>query len=106
VLAVFLTCMMQSGSSVHLQTSEPALTFAVQASGIPKIDMPRLFEKFYRGTNHEVLAEHVTGLGLAIVKSIAERHGGKVWVESELGKGSSFFLQIPLVQLTGSQRVQ
>ena len=99
---------MQSGSSVHLQTSEPALTFAVQDSGIsiPKIDMPRLFEKFYRGTNHETLAEHVTGLGLAIVKSIAERHGGKGWVESELGKGRTSFLQIPLVQLTGSQRVQ
>jgi signal transduction histidine kinase len=39
-----------------------------------------------------------TGLGLAIVKSIAERHGGKVWVESELGKGSIFVLQIPLMQ--------
>ena len=80
MLDVFLACMMQSGSSVHLQTSESALTFALQASGIgiPKGDMPRLFEKFYRCTNHEALAERGTGLGLAIVKSIAERHGGKV----------------------------
>ncbi len=58
--------------------------------------MPRLFEKFYRGTNREALAQRGTRLGLAIVKSIAERHGGKVWVESELGKGSSFFFEIPL----------
>lgn len=86
--------------TVHLQTSPSALTFAVQDSGIgiPRSDMPRLFEKFYRGTNREALAQRGTGLGLAIVKSIAERHGGKVWVESELGKGSVFHLQIPLAQ--------
>ncbi|MGZ9167000.1 MAG: sensor histidine kinase, partial [Anaerolineales bacterium] len=89
------------------QTSPSALTFAVQDSGIgiPKNDMPRLFEKFYRGTNREALAERGTGLGLAIVKSIAERHGGKVWVESELGKGSIFYLKIPLTQLKESSRV-
>jgi|GEM_PF-3876947 len=84
--------MMQSGSSVHLQTSESALTFAVQDSGIgiPNNDMPRLFEKFYHGTNREALVE---------------RHGGKVWVESESGKGTVFCLQIPLSQSKESQHV-
>jgi len=89
---------------VQLQPSSAALTFAVQDSGIgikPE-DLTRLFEKFYRGTNRDALSQRGTGLGLAIVKSIAERHGGKVWVDSALGKGSKFFLQIPLTQPKGS----
>jgi signal transduction histidine kinase len=92
--------------TIHLLPAPTTLTFAIQDSGIgiPASDLPRLFEKFYRGTNREALAQRGTGLGLAIVKSIAERHGGKVWVESELGKGSLFHLQIPLVQLKESQR--
>ncbi|MFT3890397.1 MAG: ATP-binding protein [Anaerolineales bacterium] len=86
--------------TIDLQADDSCLTFAVKDSGIgiPATDLPRLFEKFYRGTNREALAKRGTGLGLAIVKSIAERHRGKVWVESELGKGSTFHLQVPLVQ--------
>ncbi len=64
--------------------------------GIAPLDQPRLFEKFYRGGQREAYQQRGSGLGLAIVKSIAERHGGRVWLESQLGKGSSFFLEIPL----------
>jgi signal transduction histidine kinase len=85
---------------LNLLTASDTLTFAVKDSGIgiPKEDLKRLFEKFFRGTNREALTQRGTGLGLAIVKSITERHGGKVWVESELGNGSTFYLQIPLTQ--------
>jgi signal transduction histidine kinase/HAMP domain-containing protein len=86
--------------SLHLLAAPDTLTFAVKDSGIgiqPE-DMKRLFEKFFRGTHREALSQRGSGLGLAIVKSIAERHHGRVWVESELGKGSTFFLQIPIAQ--------
>jgi signal transduction histidine kinase len=91
--------------TINLLTAPDTLTFAIKDSGIgiqPE-DMKRLFEKFYRGTNRDALAQRGTGLGLAIVKSIAERHGGRVWVESELGKGSTFFLLIPLTQPSESR---
>jgi signal transduction histidine kinase/HAMP domain-containing protein len=83
---------------VRVRTSEGNLVFEIQDTGIgisPE-DMPRLFEKFYRGKAREARARVGTGLGLAIVRSIAERHGGRVWVESEEGKGSTFYLQIPV----------
>jgi signal transduction histidine kinase len=93
--------------TIHLQASPESLTFSIQDTGIgiSADDQAHLFEKFYRGTNREALSQRGTGLGLAIVKSIAERHSGRVWAESEPGKGSIFHLQIPLAQPGGGQRV-
>jgi signal transduction histidine kinase len=66
--------------------------------GIAPLDLPHLFEKFYRSGRREAYQQRGTGLGLAIVKSIAERHGGRVWVDSQLGKGSVFSLEVPCHQ--------
>jgi len=62
--------------------------------GIPPGEQPYIFNKFFRGSN--VAAEKPgTGLGLAIVKSIVENHRGRVWVESEVGKGTTFTVVLP-----------
>lgn len=85
---------------VCVQTRQDRMVFEVIDTGIgvSPMDQPRLFEKFYRGAQQISKEQRGTGLGLAIVKSIAERHGGQVWVESQLGKGSKFYLSIPLRQ--------
>jgi two-component system phosphate regulon sensor histidine kinase PhoR len=64
--------------------------------GIPKEDLLRVFERFYRvdkGRSHELGG---TGLGLSIVKHIVQAHGGKVWAESQLEEGSTFYFTLPL----------
>jgi len=90
------------GGRVTVSTSSQpgVLIFAIEDSGIgiAADDLPRLFEKFYRGKQREARAQHGSGLGLAIVQSVAVNHGGRVWVDSVMGKGSTFYLQIPLVQ--------
>ncbi len=68
--------------------------------GIPYSEQPRIFEKFFRGKEAEALGIRGSGLGLALVKAVAEKHRGKVWVESVPGKGSTFFLAIPKAQRT------
>jgi PAS domain S-box-containing protein len=62
--------------------------------GIPPEDLERIFSKFYRGRGARKYAG--TGLGLSIAKSVVERHGGRIWVESTLGKGSRFTFTLPL----------
>ena len=67
-----------------------------QGPGIPKEDQMRLFEKFYRVQQRGTEKIKGSGLGLAIVRSIAEKHGGRVWCESQVGKGSTFGIALPI----------
>ena len=66
--------------------------------GIPDEALPHLFEKFYRVPTTEHLEQTGTGLGLSIVKSIVEQHNGKVYVETEYGKGTTFTIVIPCLE--------
>ncbi len=63
--------------------------------GIPAESLPHIFERFYRVDSSRTRREGGSGLGLAIVKQIIEAHGGGAWVESQLGKGSTFYVAIP-----------
>jgi signal transduction histidine kinase len=65
--------------------------------GIPKAEMPRLFHEFFRANNAKQVEDVGTGLGLAIVKDIVDKHGGKIFVESEEGLGSIFVVHLPSI---------
>jgi len=65
--------------------------------GIPKDALPRLFTEFFRAENARKIEEMGTGLGLAIIKDIVAQHQGRINVESEEGKGTTFFVLLPLV---------
>jgi signal transduction histidine kinase len=65
--------------------------------GIPAEALPHLFEEFYRAPNAKKLAEVGTGLGLAIVKGLVDRYGGRIQVDSTVGKGTTFTVTFPLI---------
>jgi signal transduction histidine kinase len=63
--------------------------------GIPPEEIDRIFDKFYQSPHHQGQQERGTGLGLAIARHIVAAHGGRLWVESQLAKGSTFILLLP-----------
>lgn len=67
--------------------------------GIPAEEIPHLFQKFFRAKNATAMYVDGTGLGLFIIKEIAQGHGGDVWAESEIGKGTEFFIKLPIKQI-------
>lgn len=73
------------------------ITFSVADTGIgiPEDDLQKLFEEFYRVDNEINQSVKGTGLGLSLVKQITEAHGGRVWVTSKVGSGTTFFFTLP-----------
>jgi signal transduction histidine kinase len=84
--------------TLSLDTSEDALLVRVVDTGvgIAQADQAHLFTRFYRVTLERTLDARGPGVGLYIAKAIIEGHGGKIWVESELGQGSAFAFTLPL----------
>ena len=82
--------------SIHSEDNQMILKVTDAGPGIPAAEQSRIFDKFYRATNINSDVEG-SGLGLAIVKTIVESHQGRIWVESVEGKGSSFFIVLPMV---------
>jgi len=72
------------------------LTVADTGIGIPEAHHARVFERFYRVDTDRSRQVGGTGLGLSIAKHIVEAHGGRIWLESEVGRGSRFHFTIPL----------
>jgi len=68
-----------------------------QGMGIPSEDIERVFERFYRVENEITQGMRGVGLGLAVCRGIVEAHGGRIWVESTLGVGSTFYFTLPVL---------
>jgi signal transduction histidine kinase len=81
--------------TVRAEQFEEDIQFSVEDTGpgIPKEEIPHLFDRFWQARKTARLG---TGLGLFIVKGIVEGHGGRIWVESELGVGSRFHFTLPM----------
>lgn len=81
------------------------ISFADSGIGIPAEDIPHLFQKFYRVDNTDTREIGGTGLGLYLCRRLAEIMGGRIWVESEYKKGSTFFLELPRIDHVEATRM-
>ncbi len=82
--------------SAVLEGSSAVIGVRDTGVGIPAEDLPRIFERFYKADRSR--SGGGTGLGLSIARHLVESHGGKIWAESELNQGSSFFFTLPLAK--------
>jgi two-component system phosphate regulon sensor histidine kinase PhoR len=83
---------------VHPEKREMQISVSDQGVGIPAEQLDKVFERFHRVDSTLTREQRGTGLGLAIVKFSVEMHGGRVWVESQVGKGSTFYFTLPLAE--------
>ena len=80
----------------QVEKTSVIISVADTGEGIAPEHLSHVFDRFYRIEDSRARSEGGAGLGLAIVKQMVEAHGGKVWVESEPGKGSIFFVALPV----------
>ena len=85
-------------------SAAPRIQVIDTGEGIPATELPRVFERFYRVDKARARQTGGTGLGLAIVRHVAEAHGGTVRVDSELGRGSTFTVTLPVAGPPGPRR--
>ena len=92
-----------SGGRVMVKLEEDSGYFKVtvkdEGIGIPARDLPRVFERFFQVETHLTRRYGGMGLGLAVAKAMIELHGGRIWAESEVGKGSTFTFLLPANQV-------
>jgi PAS domain S-box-containing protein len=94
--------------SIGLTGNNEVVQFYIRDTGpgIPADDIPHLFQKFYRVDNSATRTVGGTGLGLFICRKIVELYQGRIWVESALGKGSTFFINLPRITAQRASQLQ
>ena len=85
----------EEGGAIRVWVRDPGM-------GVPRADAARIFERFYKVDRARVRGRGGTGLGLSISRHVVDSHGGRIWVESEEGQGSTFTFVIPVAPKPGA----